>query len=223
MRGNLRKPKGVVFDMDGLIFDSERIVQYSWDVAGECLGFGKLGDNIYNTLGLNRNSRERYFKGKYGEDFPFEKFQEEYRKAFYEYVGDAGLPAKPGLHELLEVLKERDIKMAVATSSSHNHAIASIKREGIYPYFHTIITGNMVTEAKPSPEIYQKACAGLQILPKECLALEDAYNGIRSAHAAGMMTIMVPDLLKDTSFVEEILDGKMDSLLDVAHWITLLD
>ena len=76
-----------------------------------------------------------------------------------------------------------------------------------------------MAEAKPSPEIYEKACKALQVDPREALALEDSYNGIRSAHGAGMITIMIPDLLKDSSCVDEILDGKMDSLLEVRDWI----
>ena len=78
-----REIHGVVFDMDGLMFDSERIVKYSWDVAGERMGYGKLGDNIFHTLGFNVDKRKRHFKDTYGEDFPFELFRDEYRKAFW--------------------------------------------------------------------------------------------------------------------------------------------
>lgn len=214
-----RKISGVVFDMDGLMFDSERIVQYSWDTAGIKMGYGKLGHHIYHTLGFNRQKREQYFKEKYGQDFPFETFLEVYRAAFYEYVKENGLPAKKGLHELLEELRKQQIPMAVATSSSHDHAVNNLKQEGILEYFQTVITGNMVSEAKPSPEIYQKACLGLGLAADEVLALEDSYNGIRSAHSAGMVTIMIPDLLTDSSCVDDILDGKMESLLEVRDWM----
>lgn len=211
--------KAVVFDMDGLMFDSERIVQRSWDIAGEQMGYGKLGGHIVNTLGFNRERREQYFKEACGADFPFERFQELYRKAFYEYVEHYGLPAKKGLHQLLQLLRRMQIPMAVATSSSREHAVGNLKKEGIEDYFAAVITGNMVSEAKPSPEIYEKACRALGVDPGEALALEDSYNGIRSAHGAGMITIMIPDLLTDSSCVDEILDGKMESLLEVEHWI----
>ena len=211
--------KAVVFDMDGLMFDSERIVQKSWDIAGEQMGYGKLGGHIVNTLGFNRERREQYFKETCGADFPFERFQELYRKAFYEYVEHEGLPAKKGLHQLLQLLRRKQIPMAVATSSSREHAVGNLKKEGIEDYFAAVITGNMVSEAKPSPEIYEKACRALGVDPGEALALEDSYNGIRSAHGAGMITIMIPDLLTDSSCVDEILDGKMESLLEVEHWI----
>lgn len=210
---------GVVFDMDGLIFDSERIVQYSWNIAGERMGYGPLGDNIYHTLGFNRKRREEYFSKKYGEDFPFEKFQETYRNIFQEYVRENGLPPKKGLHELLEYLREEQLPMAVATSSSQEHALGNLEREGILEYFQAVITGNMVEKAKPHPEIYLRACQALGLLPEKVLALEDSYNGLESAHKAGMITVMVPDLLWDSSCVDQILDGKADSLLEVRDWI----
>ncbi|MGN0400276.1 MAG: HAD family hydrolase [Blautia sp.] len=214
-----REIRGVVFDMDGLMFDSERIVKYSWDVAGEEMGYGKLGDNIVNTLGFNVERRKAYFRKKYGEDFPFEQFRDTYRAAFHRYETEHGIPAKKGLHQIIKVLKECEIPMAVATSSSHDYAMNNLEREGIAGVFTCIITGGMVKEAKPSPEIYRKACEGLNIQPEYGLALEDSYNGIRSAHDAGMVTIMIPDLLKDSSPVDGILDGKMDSLLEAAEWI----
>lgn len=214
--------KGVVFDMDGLMFDSERIVQMSWDQAGELLGLGKLGHNIYHTLGFNREKRREYFTEKYGERFPFEKFQELYRRCFQEYVKENGLPVKPGLHEILRFLWERKIPMAVATSSSQEHAEENLRKEGILQYFQTVITGNMVSKGKPWPEIYEKACRALGLPPEQVLALEDAPSGLLAAHRAGMITVMVPDLLQDSSAVDQILDGKMDSLLEVRDWIASL-
>ena len=213
------KIKGVVFDMDGLMFDSERIVQLSWDQAGELMGLGRLGHNIYHTLGFNREKRKEYFKEKYGEAFPFEKFQELYRQCFQEYVKENGLPVKEGLHEILDFLWREGIPMAVATSSGQEHAEVNLKREGIFQYFQAVISGNMVSKGKPWPEIYEKACRALNLLPEQVLALEDSYSGLRAAHAAGMITVMVPDLLTDSSCVDEKKKKKMGSLLEVRDWI----
>ncbi len=216
------KIRAVVFDMDGLMFDSERVIQYSWNVVGRRMGYGNLGDdNILNTLGFNRDTRRNYFKERYGSDFPYEQFYDDYRIAFREYVAANGLPVKEGLHELLEVLNDKGILMAVATSSGYEHALENLKNEGVEHYFKAMITGNMVTHAKPAPEIYEKACQALGVEPGYAVALEDSYNGIRSAHRAGMYTIMIPDLLKDTAPVRECLDCKMDSLLDVAVWLQM--
>ena len=99
----------VVFDMDGLMFDSERIVQISWNVAGDRLGYDRLGDNIFNTLGMNAARRKKYFSDTYGADFPFETFQVYTREAFQQEVNTNGLPIKTGLIELLTYLKETGI------------------------------------------------------------------------------------------------------------------
>ena len=138
----LKEIQAVVFDMDGLMFDSERYVQKSWDIAGERLGYGPLGHNIVNTLGTNLTNRKKYFLEHYGNDFPFDKFLDGYRDAYYELVED-GVPAKKGLHEILKVLREKGLKIGVATSSSEEHAVSNLKREGIFDYFDSVITGNL--------------------------------------------------------------------------------
>lgn len=212
----IKRLQAVVFDMDGLMFDSERYVQKSWDIAGKILGYGPLGHNIVNTLGTNRTNREIYFKEHYGQDFPFEKFLDTYRNAYWEMSKEKGVPAKEGLHELLEVLKKHHIKMGVATSSSEEHAFGNLKREGIENYFQAVITGNMIEHGKPEPDIYIEACQRLHVKPEQAIALEDAVNGIRAAHRAGMMPVMIPDMIKDTSQVDEILFAVYESLLDFA-------
>jgi len=105
----------VIFDMDGLMIDTERIVQNSWNIVGKRMGYADLGEDIYHTMGLNVVRREEYFMGKYGKEFPFQEFLRDYRKEYYEYVNVHGIDAKPGLYELLETLKQLGIPMAVAT------------------------------------------------------------------------------------------------------------
>ena len=187
--------QAVVFDMDGLMFDSERMIQRSWDVVGVKMGFGKMGKDIYHTLGLNNAERERYFKSAYGEDFPYLEFRENYRAEVARDTRENGTPVKKGLYELLEVLKEKQMKLAVATSSSYENTVELLKETKVYSYFQEIVTGNMVEHSKPAPDIYQKACEKLGVLPEHALALEDSYNGIRAGAAAGMKTVMVPDMM----------------------------
>ena len=215
----MMKIDAVVFDMDGLIFDSERIVQRSWNYAGEKLGYGRIGEHIYNTLGFNVVRREQYFKGVFGEDFPMLKFNELTRETFYEIVNREGLAVKTGVRELLEYLKEHRIKIAVATSSRKVHSISSLKQAGLWHYFDGGVFGDMVANAKPDPEIYLKACEQIQADPKACIALEDSPAGIRSSHAAGMMPIMVPDLAEPDEEIQKLYFRKYDSLLDVLDFI----
>ena len=207
--------KAFVFDMDGLLFDSERIVQRSWEIAGDELGILHMGDVIYHTLGMNRAGRNEYFRKHIREDFPFEEFGELTRDNVWKIVDKEGLPLKRGAKELLAYGKAQGYKMAVATSSSREYAMKNLIRAGIDSYFDNVICGDMVKKAKPDPEIYQKACESLGISPADCMAFEDAPGGILSAHQAGMQVIMVPDLVQPTQEIRELTYRVCDSLADV--------
>ena len=148
-----------------------------------------------------------------------QEFLDGYHQVYEAYERQKGIPRKKGLLELLELLKSREIPMAVATSTHQEHSIPELKKQGIFSYFSAVITGDMVKRGKPDPEIYRTACEQLRILPEETLALEDSYNGIRSAAGAGLKVIMVPDLLVDEKPVQECIYGKMESLAAVAQWI----
>ena len=190
--------EGIIFDMDGLLFSSEQVVQRSWNIVGESLGLGKIGEHIYHTLGMNVKSRMEYFYKAYGPDFPSEAFTVETRKTFQQIADEEGIPLKPGVKEFLEYVKERDYKLAVATSSRREHSSRLLKSGGIYGYFDGFVYGDMVINAKPDPEIYTSACSLIGADPGNCIALEDAPNGIRSAYAAGLHPIMIPDLVQPT-------------------------
>ena len=113
--------KGLVFDMDGLLFDTERIVQRSWNLSGADLGYCDIGAHIYNTIGFNRGKRAEYFKGVYGEDFPHDMFQETAARYFTEIVEKEGLPVKNGVGEILEFAKKHGLSIGLATSLSLIH------------------------------------------------------------------------------------------------------
>lgn len=214
-----RKIQAVIFDMDGLMFDSERIVKLSWSAAGDVLGFERLGDNIVNTLGMNVTSRERYFKMTYGNDFPFEQFGELTRTAFMEYVQEHGLPAKEGLYELLDYLKEKDYKTAVASSSRGVHIMRNLKNAGLENRFDAVLNGGMVRESKPAPEIYEKTCESLKIRPDQALVLEDAPGGVRAAHAAGIPVIVIPDMVQPDEEILNMAVCRKNSLLDIIGFL----
>lgn len=213
------KPQVVVFDMDGLMVDTERVIKYTWDVTGERMGYKNFGDNILHTLGKNRDQRNAYFLRTYGEDFPLQEFLDGYHQVYAEYEREHGIPKKKGLLELLETLHRMKIPMGVATSTHGEHALPELERQGVLRYFQAVITGELVSKGKPDPEIYITACRKLKADPEKSLALEDSYSGIRSAAAAGMKVIMIPDLLTDESPVADCLFGKMESLEQVARWL----
>lgn len=213
------KISAVIFDMDGLMIDSERVVQYSWGIVGKRMGYPHLDQDIYHTLGKNCSGRERYFKEKYGESFPFEEFLKEYRKEYALYIKAHGISPKKGLYRLLDYLKNRKIPMAIATSSSEESAVKNLKALGVYDCFDGFVFGDMVAHSKPHPEIYEKACFSIGAVPEETIALEDSINGIKSASRAGLIPVMVPDLVRETKEVEELLAAKKEDLLEVAEWI----
>ena len=211
---SIRQFKAFVFDMDGLIFDSERIVQRSWNISGQKLGLGNVGEHIYYTLGLNRASRKKYYEENIREDFPFDEFSQLTRKTFFEIVESEGLPMKKGVKEILAYGKENGIKLALATSSSRDYAMKCLKDAGIDTYFDGIVCGDMVSHSKPDPEIYLKACELVGVNPEDAVAFEDAPAGIESAYRAGMKVVMVPDLVQPIEKVESMLWEKWDTLSD---------
>lgn len=211
--------EGLVFDMDGLIFDSERIVQRSWNLAGEAIGIPKVGDHIYHTLGFNVVRREQYFREHICPDFPMEEFQTQSRQFFRRIADTEGVPRKEGVVELLRYAKEHGIKTAVATSSRREYASELLKQGGVYDFFDGFVYGDMVTHAKPDPEIYVRACEMLQVDPHHCLALEDAPAGIRSSYEACMMPVMIPDLVQPDDKTAALCFRQYSSLLDVLAFL----
>lgn len=214
MEGN-RKIRGLVFDMDGLLFDSERIVQRSWEMAGDVLGYPHMGAQIYHTLGMNLDGRNAYFREHIGEDFPCQEFAHESRGHFYRIVSEEGLPVKPGARELLDYAKEKGYRIGIATSSRREYAWNNLKQAGIFSYFDGGVYGDMVRRAKPDPEIYQSACACLDLAPESCMALEDAPAGICSAYRAGLLTVAVPDLVQPPKELYPMIFRICDTLWDV--------
>lgn len=214
------KVEALVFDMDGLLLDSERVVQRSWNYAGEKLGYGRIGEHIYHTLGFNVVRREAYFKSVYGEDFPMDKFNELTREKYYGICDKEGIGVKEGARELLIYAKEHGYKVGLATSSREIHAKASLEKVGLWKYFDGGVFGDSVKHAKPDPEIYLKACEAIGIEPVHSIALEDAPAGIRSASAAGMIPVMIPDLAQPDEEVRGLCRYVYSTLLDV---IKMLD
>lgn len=211
--------EALVFDMDGLLLDSERVVQRSWNYAGEKLGYGQIGEHIYHTLGFNVVRREQYFKSVYGEDFPMDEFNHLTREKYYAICEEEGIGVKEGAGELLAYAKQKGYKIGLATSSREVHARASLEKVGLWKYFDGGVFGDSVTHAKPDPEIYLKACEQIGVDPKKSIALEDAPAGIRSAAAAGMIPVMIPDLAQPDEEIKSLCHSICSTLLDVIEML----
>ncbi|MDY3767386.1 MAG: HAD-IA family hydrolase [Lachnospiraceae bacterium] len=211
--------RAVVFDMDGVMFDSERVIQRAWEKVGDEMGYQHFGEHSYHTLGMNTARTRQYFAETIGPEFPYDLFKEKYKKLVEEEFAEKGIPVKPGLEELLGFLREKKIPIAVATSSSERDARYKLSQGGALPYLDALVCGNMVEHSKPDPEIYEKVCEALHVAPQEAIALEDSENGLKAAMAAGMRTIMVPDMIRDLPEIEGDLEAKLDSLSEVKIYI----
>lgn len=202
----------VIFDMDGLMFDTERVFVKAWDYAGEKIGVGKAGYMVYKTLGMNIKASYNIWKMEFGDRYQEEELRKYTKEFLQKYYAENKVPVKKGLYVLLDYLKKAGAKMAVASSSPRWEVEKHLKDAGIYDYFVGIVCGDMIQNSKPDPEIYLKACELLERKPSDCLALEDSKNGLLSAHQAGCKPIMVPDLWQPDEETEKILYAKFEDL-----------
>ncbi len=189
------KPEAVVFDMDGVIFDTERLIYEQWKKIGPKYGFNTLDTLFYKVIGVTKTYTEQVFYKEYGNDIPYWEFRDEARKAFFEHVNKYGMPMMKGVKELLEYLKTNGYKIGLASSTSLDTVTAELKMSGIYDYFDVIVTGDKIANSKPAPDIYLAACERLNVKPENAAAIEDSFNGIRAAYSAGMKAVMVPDMI----------------------------
>ena len=211
---------GAVFDMDGLMFDSERLVYETWQMMMDELGFDYNLDIFKNTIGLRTDMAESYYNSLYGERFCYKPLKQKSRELFLKRVSEEGVPIKKGLVELLEFLKSNNLKIAVATSTSAPTAHKIIRMAGVYDYFDAFVCGDDVRNGKPHPEVFLTAAERLSLPPTECVAFEDSINGIKSAHSAEMTTVMVPDYLQPTEEIIPMIDCLCDDLSQAIEFIS---
>lgn len=209
----------VIFDMDGLMFDTERIFMKAWDYAGEKIGIGKAGYMVMKTLGMNITMSRNIWISEFGEKYnelELRKYTKEFLIAYYH---TNKVPVKKGLFSLLNYLNQKHYKLAVASSSPRWEVEKHLKDAQIFEYFHVIVCGDMVDKSKPEPDIYLKACELLEEKPKNCYALEDSKNGLLSAYRAGCKPLMVPDLWQPDKEITKILYGLFIDLDEVRNFL----
>ena len=182
-------PVAVVFDMDGLLFDSERLYQEAIVLAAAELGHMAAADLFSRTVGMPWAHSRALFLSHFGEAFPVDEFQATWVRHFW-VLAETRLALKPGALELL--------------ASSHGTVERHLTAHDLRGRFDEIVGHGDYERGKPAPDPFLKAAERLGVEPRLCLALEDSYNGVRSASAAGMMTIMVPDLLEPTDEIREL-------------------
>ena len=214
--------QAVVFDMDGVIFDTERLVIEFWKEVAKKHNIPNIEHTCIQCLGTNRVRTREIFLENYGADFPFDPYRAEVTELFNTHYKGVPLPTKPGIRELLSYLQEQDLKVGLASSTAQHRVRDEIGTAGLLPYFQTLVCGDMVEHSKPAPDIFLKACEILNADPTKSIAIEDSFNGIRSAHCAGMTPIMVPDQVQPTDEIRTLAFHVMPSLLDVLNWLKTL-
>ena len=213
------KGRAVIFDMDGVIFDSERMVLVCWEKLAEKYHLSRMREAHMPCIGVNDARMKEIMKEFYGRDFPHDAFREEASALFHEMVRQEGLPVKKGVRELLAYLTKRNIPVGLASSTRLALVTEELTAAGLYEYFQAVTGGDQLKRSKPEPDIYLMACEKLGVRPEETYAVEDSYNGIRAAYSAGMMPVMVPDLLQPTEEMYEKSVAVLEDLVCVREWL----
>lgn len=190
--------KAVVFDMDGVLVDTEKIYRRSWKINGMSIGIPEQDmDHICDRVaGGNKASNARVFKDIMGEDFDYLAFRQRTMELFDEYVREHGVEIKAHVADTLKYLKDKGVKIALATSTEKKRAEKRLESVGILEYFDAKVCGDEITHGKPKPDIYLKACEKLGVKPADAVGVEDSVNGVIAAHSAGLYTVMMVDLIK---------------------------
>ncbi|MGI4939833.1 MAG: HAD family hydrolase [Janthinobacterium lividum] len=196
-------PAAVVFDMDGLLFDTEALYGEAFTQAASDRGYDMPSPVFLTMVGHPWPVNRVQLLDHYGPAFPVDEFGEAVRQHFSS-MADARLRLKPGVFELLDVLDELRLPCAIATSSKHDTVRHHLAAYALHGRFHAVVAHGDYAASKPAPDPYLNAAKRLGVDPGSCLALEDSYAGVRSASSAGMTTIMVPDLLQPTDEIRRL-------------------
>lgn len=216
------KTNAVIFDMDGVIFDSERLVLECWEKIGKKYNLEGMREAFLPCIGTNSERTKEIVLDYYGSDFPYEQFKKESSEYYHEVVERSGLPLKKGVREILCFLREKEVMLGLASSTRLAVVTQELAQAGLYDYFQVVMGGDQLKKSKPEPDIYLMTCEKMRITPEIVYAVEDSYNGIRAAYSAGMKPIMVPDMLPATDEMRQKSIAVLDDLLAVRDFFEKL-
>lgn len=209
--------RGVIFDMDGLMLDTEKLLARYWIQAAREAGFPMELEHVLGIRSLAAMFAAPKLQGIFGEDFNYEVIRARRKELMNAHIRIHGIEKKKGIEELLVYLKDSGRKIAVATATDRERTDRYLSQVGLLSYFDTFVCGDMVKRGKPDPEIYLTASKALGLAPQDCMALEDSPNGILSAHAAGCKAVMVPDLSQPDEEIKPLLYACVPDLSCVIH------
>lgn len=214
--------KAVIFDMDGVLIDTEKYLTKFWCQAAREYGFPMELCQAYEIRSLSgefgRNKLQEFF----GESFDYETIRNRRKSLMNEHLSVNGVEPKPYVKEALNILMDSGYVLAVATSTDSFRTEKYLKDIKVYEMFDKVICANMVKQGKPCPDIYLYACDELGLGQEDCVAVEDSYNGILSATGAGLTTYMIPDLTDVTEREKQHIEASFNNLLDFANYMKAL-
>jgi len=211
--------KAVLFDMDGTVFDTERIYRECWFRAAEAVGFGEMEELLAKIFGVSERDIGTYVYKTYGADFPYERMLALRAELIADTIAREGVPLKDGVPEIFDELKSRGIKSALVTSAPAFRIRDFLERAGLNDAFAHVVSGDRVLLSKPNPDIFLLAARELGLEPSECLVAEDSHNGVLAGYRAGMQVAMIPDLQKATDEILPYVTYLLTSLKELPQKI----
>ena len=209
----------VVLDMDGVIFDSERAVLDVWKELAEKYGIDGIEAPLIACIGTTAAKTREIMLEAFGEDFPYDRYAREASFVYHERYDEGRLPLKPFVFELLEFLKHAGKTIALASSTRKEVVVKELGAAGILDYFDAVVTGDMAARSKPEPDIYLLALSAVGVSPERAYAVEDSYNGIRSAYRGGLRPIMVPDMVPADEEMRSLSEAVLPDLGAVLRYL----
>lgn len=197
--------EALLFDMDGLLLDTERMQDKIWDKAKEHFHYDFNESFKKEMRGINIQASLKIYEKYFGKNFDYQTVLKWRRAYFMEIAKNEGIPIKKGALELLQYARQKGIHCALATSTERNRFMQYIPylEENIFDFFDVIVDGSMVQHSKPDPEIFLLAADQLGVDIKNCMILEDSINGVKAGIASGAMTVMIPDLMQPTDEIKD--------------------
>ena len=211
---------GVIFDMDGLMFDTERLALNSWQKAAKRFGFTLPEELLIEVVGLNVEDTRKTFERDIGKKVPFDQLRALRLRYNREAILEKGVPVKEGLYDILDLLEKKSIPKAVATTTEYSIMEELLSLSRLLHRFDCLVSGEDVPQSKPAPDIFLLAAKRLSIPPQSCIVLEDSYSGIQAAHNAGMIPILIPDLKATDQEVKKLTYAVFPSLKETALFIS---